>query len=80
MTKKRYAVVRGRRATDDLLSAEVSSPSGQAIFDCPDCATVIRILVAGDIVCQQCGSAFVAQSIPGAAYRDKYLLRRKPAE
>jgi len=80
MPKKRYAVVRGRRATDDLLSAEISSPSGQAIFDCPDCATVIRIPTAGEFMCDQCGSVFVARSIPGAAYRDKYLLRRKPAD
>ncbi len=80
MTKKRYAVVRGRPATDDLLSAEISSPSGQAVFDCPDCAAVIRIVATGDIVCHQCRSVFVARSIPGAANRDKYLLRRKPVD
>ena len=79
MTKKRYAFVRGRRATDDLLSAEISSPAGHAFFNCPDCGETLPILADGDFACGQCGSVFVAQAVAAQRQRERFLIRRKPA-
>ncbi|MBL8096958.1 MAG: hypothetical protein JNL73_22465 [Anaerolineales bacterium] len=80
MAKKRYAVVRGRRSTDDLLSAEISSPAGQALFGCPDCGENTLIRGAGDFSCGACGSIFIAHVVPGSRTREKYLIRRKSVD
>ena len=80
MSSKRYAHIRGRRATDDLLSAEVSSPAGEAIFDCPDCGEKLPIRSGGELTCVRCGSIFLVHSHASQHLRDRFLIRRKPVD
>lgn len=80
MSQKRYAHIRGRRATDDLLSAEISSPAGKAIFECPDCGTHLPIHHSGELTCSKCGSIFLTEAYPSRSLRERYLIRRKPAD
>lgn len=79
MSQKKYAVVRGKRATDDLLTAELSSPAGEASFNCPDCGEIVRVQGSGDVRCT-CGSVFSAHKVPSHRSRDKFAIRRKSVD
>lgn len=75
---KRHAVIRGRRATDDLLQAEISGPDGLLRFACPDCGTSIVIATVDEVTCGSCGSAFIVQRRGAAPGRRRVAVRRKP--
>lgn len=80
MSPKRHAHIRGRRATDDLLSAEISGPAGKAFFECPDCGERLPVVGSGDLTCTRCGSVFLVDSHASQSLRDRFLIRRKPAD
>lgn len=77
MSQKKYAVVRGKRATDDLLTAELSSPAGEASFNCPDCGEIVRVQGSGDVRYLRLGSA---HKVPSHRSRDKFAIRRKSVD
>ena len=77
---KKHAVIRGQRATDDLLQIEISGPADLLSFACPDCQTQILIGAVVVAVCGGCGSVFTLHSHSAAMGRRHVSVRRKSAD
>ncbi len=80
MTSKKHAVIRGKRATDDLIQIEMSGPDDVLSFACPDCQTQIPVGAVGVAVCAGCGSVFTLHGRSANVGRRHVSVRRKPVD
>lgn len=77
---KRHALIRGQRATDDLIQIEMSGPDDVLGFACPDCTTQIPIGAVGVVVCAGCGSVFTVHGRSTSVGRRRVSVRRQTVD